>query len=276
MSPTSPWERLIEKPQPGGHFVQLCEPGDHASLVRNIGLYVSEGMKRGEGSLLIATAENRDAFIRELDRLRVDALSAIDEKRLVCVDAQETLARFMVAGQPDWDRFESTVRRAMREVRPAQDYGRLRAYGEMVGLLWSARQFSAAIRLEQFWNKLLARSSFGLYCAYSMDVLEKQPQLGALEGVLCTHTHLIPSEAHRNLEASINLAMDDILGVNADAVRARMKANPRLPWAVMPKGETAMLWLRRNLPEEAEHIAARVRGYALRTSAAPADAFAHK
>jgi hypothetical protein len=63
----------------------------------------------------------------------------------------------------------------------------------MVGLLWSARQFSAAIRLEQFWNKLLARSSFHLYCAYSIDVSEKQFQTHALDGVLSTHTHLIPN-----------------------------------------------------------------------------------
>jgi MEDS: MEthanogen/methylotroph, DcmR Sensory domain len=99
----------------------------------------------------------------------------------------------MLAGQPNWDRFETVIRRAMREVRPARDHGGLRAYGEMVGLLWSARQFSAAIRLEQFWNKLLARSSFHLYCAYSIEVSERESQIHALDGVLSTHTNLIPN-----------------------------------------------------------------------------------
>jgi hypothetical protein len=153
----------------------------------------SAALKRGDGVLLIAAAENRDAFLGELGRLGVDTPSAIHSKRLVCVDAQETLAQFMRAGQPDWDRFETVVRQAMRNVRPARDHGGLRAYGEMVGLLWSARQFSAAMRLEQFWNKLLARSSFNLYCAYSMDVSEKESQTHALNGVLSTHTHLIPN-----------------------------------------------------------------------------------
>jgi KaiC/GvpD/RAD55 family RecA-like ATPase len=189
----SPWERLIAKPHARAHLVQLCEPEDKTSLVRNVSLYVSEGLKRGDGVLLIAAAENRDAFLGELGRLGVDTPSAMDAKRLVCVDAQETLAQFMRAGQPDWDRFETVVRQAMREVRPARDHGALRAYGEMVGLLWSARQFSAAVRLEQFWNKLLARSSFNLYCAYSIDVSEKQSQIHALDGVLSTHTHLIPN-----------------------------------------------------------------------------------
>jgi hypothetical protein len=272
----SPWERLIEKPHARGHFVQLCEPDDKVSLVRNVGLYVSEGLKRGEGVLLIATAENRDTFVRELGRLGVDTRSAKEHKRLVCVDAQQALARFMVAGQPVWDRFEIAVGRAMREVRPAKDHGGLRAYGEMVGLLWSARQFSAAIRLEQFWNKLLARWSFSLYCAYSIDVFEKEFQAHALDGVLCTHTHLIPSESEGTLEPAINLAMDEILGLKADAVRVRMKANPRLRWAVMPKGENAILWLRRNLPEEAEHIVARAREICIGASSESRDAFAHE
>jgi MEDS: MEthanogen/methylotroph, DcmR Sensory domain len=189
----SPWERLIAKPHARGHFVQLCEPDNKISLVRNVSLYISEGLQRGEGVLLIAAAENRDAFVCELGRLGVDTPSVMDRKQLVCVDAQHTLAQFMQAGQPDWDRFETAIRRAMREVRPARDHGGLRAYGEMVGLLWSGRQFSAAIRLEQFWNKLLARSSFHLYCAYSIEVSEKESQIHALDGVLSTHTHVIPN-----------------------------------------------------------------------------------
>lgn len=75
-----------------------------------------------------------------------------------------TLGRFMLAGQPDWDAFENTIAAAMRSVRPAHDRAGLRAYGEMVGVLWKNRQFSAAVRLPQFWNRLLSRMSFTLFC----------------------------------------------------------------------------------------------------------------
>jgi hypothetical protein len=37
----------------------------------------------------------------------------------VICDAQDTLAQLMVAGQPDWERFEKVIRGAMRKVRPA-------------------------------------------------------------------------------------------------------------------------------------------------------------
>jgi hypothetical protein len=231
----SPWERLLEKPQPRGHFLQLYQRSDDRSLVRNVSLYVSEGLKRGEGVLVIATAAHREDFSRELGRLGTDTASAIRENRLVYIDAQETMSRFMVAGQPDWDKFDVAVGGALRELRPKGEHHRLRAYGEMVGLLWNARQFAAATRLEQLWNKLLARSSFSLYCAYPVDVFDKTFHPSALDGVLCTHTHLVPSESHGHLEAAINLAMDEILGQNADSLRLRFKADDPSSCAVMPK-----------------------------------------
>lgn len=257
----SPWERLLEKPQPRGHFLQLYQRGDNGSLVRNVSLYVSEGLKRGEGVLIVATDRHRDDFSRELGRLGTDTASAIRENRLVCRDAQETMSRFMVAGQPDWDKFEVAVGGALRDVLPQGEQSRFRAYGEMVGLLWNARQFAAAIRLEQFWNKLLARSSFSLYCAYAVDVFDKKFHPSALDGILCTHTHLVPSESQVHLEAAINLAMDEILGQNADSLRLRFKADNQSSWAVMPKAENIILRLRDTIPAQAEQIIGRAREY---------------
>ena len=50
----------------------------------------------------------------------------------------------------------------------------------MVGLLWKARQFAAAIRLEQLWNKLLEQSAFSFYCAYAIDVFGKDFEVANL------------------------------------------------------------------------------------------------
>ncbi len=257
----SPWERLLERPHARGHVVQLYQPGDERPLVRSVSLYLSEGLKRGEGALVIASTEHREGFVRELSNLGVDPASAIRRNRLVCRDAQETLSQFMVAGQPHWDKFELAVGAVMREVRPVEAQTGLRAYGEMVGLLWQARQFAAAIRLEQFWNKLLTRSSFNLYCAYSIDIFEKEFQVQALDGILCTHSHLMPSEPRGNLEAAIDSAMDEVLGTKGDALKVLIKSDHRSSWAVIPKGEAAILWLRRNLPDQAEHVIARAREY---------------
>jgi len=64
----------------------------------------------------------------------------------------------------------TTVREAWQNSNGAG----LRVYGEMVGILWKARQFPAAIRLEQLWNKLRKSHDFDLFCAYSIDIFDKQ------------------------------------------------------------------------------------------------------
>jgi hypothetical protein len=48
--------------------------------------------------------------------------------------------------------------------------------------------------------------------------------------------------------------MDERLGSRAHGLRLLIKANYRPSWAVLPKAEAIILWLRNNLPHEAEDI----------------------
>jgi hypothetical protein len=171
------------------------------------------------------------------------------------------LALIMRAGRPDWVRFEKVIRDAMRDVRQQREAEGLRAYGELVDLLWKARQFASAIRLEQFWNRLLEQYSFSLYCAYQIDVFDEEFASGPVNGVLCTHTHLLPARTNRALRQALNRSMDEILGPRAEDVRAQIRPNSRPARALMSSAESVILWLRENLPQEAEGIVARARGY---------------
>ena len=67
--------------------------------------------------------------------------------------------------------------------------GSVRAFGEMVGLLWVDGQRSAATRLEEYWNELLSGSTLSLFCAYPIDVFNGGSENAGLEAVLCAHTH---------------------------------------------------------------------------------------
>ena len=207
------------------------------------------------------TAQHRQLFSGYLDHLGADLPALLGSQQLVFLDAHDTLEQFMVGGQPDWHLFESAIRGAMRTVHPAGNAEGLRAYGEMVGILWKARQFAAAIRLEQLWNKLLEQSSFSLYCAYAIDVFGKEFAVANLDGVLCTHTHMVPAQPNGTLETALNRSMDEILGPKADALRVLIKANYRPAWAVMPGAESLVLWLRNNLPEQADPIVDRARDH---------------
>src|SRR5665213_1361915 len=155
------WGSVLENPEPHEHFVQLHD-GDSKSLARNVGRYLSQGLKRGDSLLVIAAKQNEQAFIGAIRDSGEDPEAAVRTSRLLFLDVGVALAEFMVDGQPDWNRFQKTIGRAMRKVQSPGHSG-LRAYGEMVGVLWQEGHYSAAIRLEEFWNKLLQMSGFTLY-----------------------------------------------------------------------------------------------------------------
>jgi hypothetical protein len=175
--------------------------------------------------------------------------------------AQDTLEELSIAGEPDADRFEAVITEALRKARGTRAFRNVRAYGEMVGVLWSARQHASARRLEGFWNRLLISQRFDLYCAYPIDVFSDEFQLGSIDGILCGHTHLVPTAVDGSLGDALEWGMRDVLGTRMEGLQALMKENFRPAWAAVPKGEAVILWLRNNLPEEAPEILRRARVY---------------
>jgi MEDS: MEthanogen/methylotroph, DcmR Sensory domain len=252
---------VLQTPEPRGHFVQL-HGSDVRPLTENGCQYVFEGLSRNESALLLVTARHRDGFLLHLRKLGANPEKAIAESRLTLLDAESTLGEFMIDGQPVWQRFEKVISGAKRKLLAENPAG-LRAYGEMVGVLWKAGQYSAAIRLEEFWNRLLQRDGFSLFCSYPIDIFSKEFQIAGVESVFCDHTHLIATGAEEALDESIDRALDEHLGARAAVLKPLMKRNFRPSWAMLPKGECKILWLRHNLPDEAEAILSLARTYYL-------------
>jgi hypothetical protein len=252
-----PRAEILDQPQPEEHFVQLYGTDDRL-LIRNVTRYLSEGLRRGDGLLVIATAEHRGTLVRQLTEERAYS-RAVLEGRLVFLDAETTLNRFLVGGEPDQSRFESIIGEAVRGVRASAGHNGVRAYGEMVALLWKAGHLAAAMQLEEFWNRLLHASDVSLFCSYPIDVFGPEFKASAVDALLCCHTHVVPTDSA--LEGALRQAMDEILGPRAEGLRKLMQVNHRPAWASMPKSEAIILWLRNNLPGSAEQILSRAREY---------------
>jgi hypothetical protein len=240
------------------HLVQFYD--DERALAKNVSHYLGEGLRRGEQLVVIATPGHREAFTRELEKQGFEPAGAVREGRLLLLDAGETLAGFMVDGQPDPERFQNTVGALIRKLSAQAGDAGLRAYGEMVDVLWNAGHSSAAMRLEELWNELLGANRFSLLCAYQIDVFGKEFQTGVLDGVLCAHTHLVSAGANGDLEGAVDGAIEQVLGSRAKGLKLLIKANFRPSWAVIPQAEATVLWLRNNLPDYADEILARARG----------------
>ena len=70
----------------------------------------------------------------------------------ITLDAGETLAKFMVNGAPDDERFEQLVTQLL--ARASQGGRQVRAFGEMVAVLWANGYMDATMHLEKLWHKL--------------------------------------------------------------------------------------------------------------------------
>jgi PAS domain S-box-containing protein len=147
------------------HALQFYETDDFLADV--VSRYALEGLDAGANVLLVATEAHRRLFVGRLQErgVAVEALTASGS--LTLLDAEAALGSFMVGELPDWTRFESTVG---AKVHALAATGRpLRAYGEMVDLLWRAGNRTGALVLEEMWNALRTQHPFSLLCAYVVD-----------------------------------------------------------------------------------------------------------
>jgi hypothetical protein len=266
-SPMLNWEAILDNPAPRGHFVQLsC---DDRELARSVGRYSASGLKRGSPVLLVAGQAHSNSFFREIVALGIAPDAAMNRGRLLVLDPRETLAGFMVNGQPDRTRFRKIAMDAIHRLQPLSEGPPVCAYGEMVGTLWTEGHYSAAIQLEALWNELLQSVAFTLFCAYPFDIFGDQFQLTGVDAILCDHTHLLPSGDRRSLERAIDRAMEERFRERSDERPMIPDARYRQSWAALPDGEAAILWIKKNLPEDAVHILHLVREYYAHERLAP-------
>jgi hypothetical protein len=168
------------------HAVRFYSHDDE--LFRTIATFLGEGLIDGQPALLIATPAHGLAVERALKDKLIDVVEARRMGDLVILDADETLATFMVGGMPDAALFRRNIGTVMTQVLRGRENTVLRAYGEMVDVLWKQGKSDAAIRLEVLWNELATQYAFSLLCGYAIGNFYKQS--GGIDRVCEQHTHV--------------------------------------------------------------------------------------
>jgi PAS domain S-box-containing protein len=182
---------LLAQPAHENHIVQFYENDDF--LCDTVAHFLGAGLTADEPLIVIATSEHREQFCRRLVSRGFDVDRARQNGQLTLLDARETLASFMVDGLPDWQKFKAIVGAVITKGREGRD-GRVRAYGEMVDLLWRDGNPTAALALEDQWNDVAKIHSFSLLCAYVMGNFYKEADGEHFHQVCRTHTHVLPAE----------------------------------------------------------------------------------
>src|SRR5687768_12016509 len=157
MSVSTDWLRGM--PRDLEHIVQFYEKEEF--LYPLVADFLAEGLRAGEPAIVIAVPAHRKGIAACLSEKGFDP----ETSKITFLDAHETLAAFMSGGMPDEPLFQQAIGEAIERRVSGSPTPCLRAYGEMVDVLWRGGNAEAAILLEELWNNLAKRYAFSLLCA---------------------------------------------------------------------------------------------------------------
>jgi PAS domain S-box-containing protein len=176
----------------GEHFVQFYESDDF--LLRCLSAFVADSIAAGDPAIIIATPKHRHDLTVRLKSSGIDVADAAACGVYIELDAAETLARFMVNDWPDKNLFQQSVGKIITEVK--QRGQNVRAFGEMVALLWQDRMPDAALRLEELWNELAKAQPLTLFCAYPILSFDNSGHMDAFMHICGEHSRIVPAESY--------------------------------------------------------------------------------
>ena len=171
---------------PCSHVVQIYE--NQEVLLNLLEGFVAGGITVGDCVIVIGTTDNLEALRERLvsHGLDVEALEARDQ--YMALDADQTLAKFMVNDWPDYHLFMHTLNTLFE--RAHQKHKNVRAVGEMVALLWAQGKTGATVMLEHLWNTFSEKEQFPLLCAYPESGFAQDTQ-SAVRNICSTHSKMV-------------------------------------------------------------------------------------
>jgi hypothetical protein len=176
-----------------GHDVQFYRTDAHlTSAVVN---FLGEAVRAGQPIIVIATEAHRRAFADGLRAKGLDPDQYFSGRLAVWLDARETLSAFMEGGLPNRELFFATVGSVFERLLSKRYYLVIRAYGEMVDLLFKDGNAEAAVLVEQLWNELANQYQYSLLCGYAMDNFLHEAGVAGFRRVCDHHTRALPLES---------------------------------------------------------------------------------
>lgn len=172
---------------PCEHLVQIYE--DDGAFLDCLEGFIHGGLKAGDAVIIIATAAHRHSVEYRLRANGVNLAFARMEGRYFPFDAEESLSTFMVQGWPDEGLFKQFVDSVLERARGQNDR-RVRAFGEMVALLWARGQNGATVRMEHLWHQFCQSAAFSLFCAYPRAGFTKDADVSIRE-ICAAHSKVI-------------------------------------------------------------------------------------
>jgi hypothetical protein len=168
------------------HIVQLYTSSDR--FIESLERFVGNGIQQGEGVIVIATGAHICALNQRLTMRGFNIEAAILQHQYIPLDAEEILAKFIMNKWPDEKLFEQLITGLLTNA--GNNRKRVRAFGEMVAILWANGHVEAIHQLEQLWDKLCQKKFVSLFCDYPKSGFTQNTEASILE-ICKTHSKVI-------------------------------------------------------------------------------------
>jgi PAS domain S-box-containing protein len=160
------------------HAVHFYDDDD--VLLERVTDFVAEGLRDGIPAIVIATEPHRAALRQRLGDRRVDVAAARGAGMLTVLDARQTLVQICDDDGVAPSRFASVVGRTIDEVLRVTGATQIRAFGEMVDLLWRDGRTRDALALELLWNETISNRAITLLCSYHVSSFAERRDVDAV------------------------------------------------------------------------------------------------
>jgi CheY-like chemotaxis protein len=190
---TSAFRPMSDRSAVNPHVVKFYN--DEESLGRTVAEFLAAGLRERLPAIVIATQAHRRLIGRELEARNLNVRQLEGQGDLQMLDADEVLDRIMVGNEPDSVLFHATVDGLFERACQGGPARPIRAYGELVDVLWKGANPDGAIRLERLWNRVVTQGKLSLLCGYAVGNFSKPITSGPTFQTVCDHhDHIIPAE----------------------------------------------------------------------------------
>jgi hypothetical protein len=195
-----PWQRsnlqvFWGELAPSDHIVQIYE--NDKVFLDSLEGFIGSGILAGEAVIIIATKEHLSAIEKRLANQGFDVDGLIERDRFIGLEASEALSKFMVNDWPDEKLFFEMVTAVFK--RAQRNSRKVRAFGEMVALLWEQGFNGATVQLENLWNQFHKKGAFSLFCAYPKTGFT-QDISASIHTICCEHSKVIDGSPRPSTE----------------------------------------------------------------------------
>lgn len=181
---------LVDESLRGQHALHLYD--DDAKLAATVAAFLAPAFNDGDAILSIGTRAHVAAIEQRLRTGGHDVDRARQTGRYVSMDAERIISRLLRNGLPTRETFADVVGQHVE--RLTERHGSVRAYGEIVSILWRDGKSQAALHLEDLWNEALGYHPLALLCGYATRTVGDEASPAARR-IATAHTNIIRPDA---------------------------------------------------------------------------------